>query len=384
MQRLLNFSTHPGEPEMFNNDWSEAGRFLAHWEFDGFELYPVGDYPCHRIPAHLVPGLHLRFFVILAPIWRQDKKRLLEIFGDWQTVAHYYGGIDAEFISGFYASQLDLAHRLGCAYVVFHPVHCELEYVYNWRFPWKVNDTLDLCAEVINSATRQSKYNGLILFENLWWPGSFRLDSPQEYDYLLSRIHHPRCGIALDTGHLLNKNPLLENEVQAGAYLLECIDKLGDLKAHVHTVHLTKSLSGPYIRQSRKIADPFHGAETFWERLRLAHRHVSRIDQHEPFESPCIAAVFEKLDPDHVVFEFTFQGKTLWEEKIRTQKKALQHLLWPREEAVREKLALQAAGFERIAQRPVLFQGARSRAPSHEKEDSRPLKSGGSWKAKNR
>jgi hypothetical protein len=79
MQRLLNISTHPGEPEMFGNDWRRAERFLQHWEFDGFELYPVGDYPCERIPAQIVTGLHLRFFVILAPIWRGDTRRLLEI-----------------------------------------------------------------------------------------------------------------------------------------------------------------------------------------------------------------------------------------------------------------------------------------------------------------
>jgi hypothetical protein len=36
--------------------------------------------------------------------------------------------------------------------------------------------------------------------ENLWWPGSFRLDSPREFDY-------PHCGITLATGHLLDKNP---------------------------------------------------------------------------------------------------------------------------------------------------------------------------------
>ena len=86
MKRLLNISTHPGEPEMFNDDRREAGRFLESRQFDGFELYHVGDYPCERIPAELVTGLHMRFFAILAPIWRGDEKRLLEIFGDHQTI----------------------------------------------------------------------------------------------------------------------------------------------------------------------------------------------------------------------------------------------------------------------------------------------------------
>ncbi len=330
MKRLLNFSTHPGEPEVFDDDWRKAGDFLEEWGFDGFELYPVGDYPCEIIPAGIVAGLHLRFFVILAPIWRGDHGRLLQIFGDWQTVERYYGGRDAEWIATFYARQLDLARHLGCGYVVFHPVHCELEHVYNWRFPWRVEDTLDMCAEVINAASRASAFEGWILFENLWWPGSFRLDSPAEYEYLLERVHHPRCGIALDTGHLLNKNPSLgTDEDRAIDYLLGRIESLGETAKHIRTVHLTKSLSGEYIRSSQQIADPYQGTRTFWERLNRARKHVSRIDRHEPFEHPRIAEVLQRADPDQVVFEYTFKNKGEWRDKIARQKRALQGYLWP-------------------------------------------------------
>lgn len=302
---------------------------MDHWGFDGFELYPVGDYPCERIPAHLIAGVHLRFFVILTPIWRGDEKRLLDIFGDWQTVEHYYGGRDADWITSCYVRQLDLAHYLGCPYVVFHPVHCELAHVFDWQFPWALNDTLDLCAEVINAATRQSAYDGYILFENLWWPGSFRLDSPGEYDYLRSRIDHPRCGIALDTGHLLNRNPDLRNEAQACDYLHACIDELGPLVDQIHTVHLTKSLSGDYVRRTQRQNNPFNGAAGFWERFDRARRHVGQIDQHDPFETTRIADVLERLDPRHVVFEFIWKDMAQWEEKIATQKQALAACLWP-------------------------------------------------------
>ena len=329
MNRLLNFSTHPGEPEMFNDNWSEAARFLRKWEFDGFELYPVGDYQFERIPPEIITGLHLRFFVILAPVWRGDEKRLIEIFGDWETVKRYYGGCDADWITNVYAGQLDLAHRLGCEYVVFHPVHCELEYVFNWQFPWKVKDTLDLCAEVVNAATRKSRFDGYILFENLWWPGSFRLDSPAEYDYLLSRVNHPQCGIVLDTGHLLNKNPALADEVEAAEYMLRFLETLGTTVSHIHAVHLTKSLSGHYITKTRALPDPYNGTRSFWERLERARRHVGNIDRHDAFENPAVAAVLEKADPDHVVFEFTFDSMARWEEKISRQKQAMQYCLWP-------------------------------------------------------
>lgn len=333
VRRLLNFSTHPGEPELFDDDWGRVGAFLKRWDFDGFELYPVGNYPFQRIPAALITGLHLRFFVILTPVWRKAHTRLMDIFGSRDSAAAFYGTpyetLGPEWIADFYAGQLDLAHRLNCGYVVFHPVHCELEHIYDWRFPWKTEETLDMCAEVINAATARSNFNGRILFENLWWPGSFRLLDPREYDYLRSRVNYSRCGIALDTGHLLNTNPDLTNEVEAVDFLLDHIDTMGETKREIYTVHLTRSLSGEYIGQSRKDGRPDKNGQTFWEQFDTARRHVGNIDQHEPFTYEGIARVLEKIDPENVVFEFTFSGIDQWEEKIAAQKQALNVFLWP-------------------------------------------------------
>ncbi len=325
MQRLLNISTHPGDLDIIGNDWSEAARLLERWDFDGFELYPVGDYPFEKIPARLVTGLHLRFFVILEPVWRRDEARLMEIFGNWETVEKFYGGRSPRWISRYYSRQLDLARDLGCDYVVFHPAHCELKYVYDWNFPWHWRRTLDLCAEVINAAVAGSAFTGWILFENLWWPGSFRLDSPEEYYYLRRQIHHRRCGIVLDTGHLLNKNQDLGSQAQAVAFLLECLDGLGGLVEEIRTVHLACSLSGSYVRSSRGRK----AGGDFWQRLSAARRHVARIDRHDPFSDPAIAAVLEKAAPRNVVFEFAYGDLETWQQKIHTQQKAVGKLLWP-------------------------------------------------------
>lgn len=328
ISRLLNVSTHTQDLDLFCRDWTMAEDFLKHWDFDGFELYPVGDYPFGSIPSKLVSGIHLRFFIILAPIWRGDAKRLLEIFGSWENVNLFYGGDDAQCIVDAYTRQLNLAQQFGCSYVVFHPVHCELEYIYSWQFPWQLKETLDLCAEVINAATKASEFTGLLLFENLWWPGSFRLDCPKEYDYLISKVDYPNCGIALDTGHLLNKNPHLTNEDEANEYLLDCVDKLGETAGHIHTIHLTKSLSGDYVKKTRQMDSPFTESQNIWEKLDIARRHAQSIDRHQAFESPRVAALIEKINPAHVVFEFTFKDMVQWEQKIATQKQALAGCLW--------------------------------------------------------
>ena len=329
MRRLLNISTHPGDLEIFGNDWSRAEELLERWGFDGFELYPVGDYPFERIPSRLVTGLHLRFFVILEPIWRQNSRRLLEIFGNWQTVEKFYGGCSPGWISRYYSHQLDLAQLLECDYVVFHPVHCELEYIWDWNFPWHWRRILDLCAEVINAAIAGSGFTGWVLFENLWWPGSFRLDSSEEYHYLQQKVISRRCGITLDTGHLLNRNHELAGEAQAVAYLLDCLDQLNELIDQIRTVHLTKSLSGDYIRSSRLRPRSEAAQGDFWQRLDHARRHVGLIDRHEAFSDPGIVTFLEKASPRNVVFEFAYRNLAQWEQKIAIQKKATSALLWP-------------------------------------------------------
>ena len=73
MKKLLNFSTHPGEPELFGDDWSTIADFVAQQGFDGLELLPVGNYDFDRIPPELIRGLHLRFFVFLTHIWHNDR-----------------------------------------------------------------------------------------------------------------------------------------------------------------------------------------------------------------------------------------------------------------------------------------------------------------------
>lgn len=81
----------------------------------------------------------------------------------------------------------------------------------------------------------------------------------------------------------------------------------------------------------------FNGMHSFWERFDRARRHVGQIDRHETFENPAVVKVLEKSDPDHVVFEFTFNGMAQWEEKIAAQKRAMQACLWPRASISREE-----------------------------------------------
>ncbi|ACF14682.1 Xylose isomerase domain protein TIM barrel [Chloroherpeton thalassium ATCC 35110] len=322
MNFLLNISTYSDDLELINHDWASAEKLLAETGFSGFELYPVGkDYPYQSIPTELIGGVHLRFFIMLEAIWRNDRAKLIEIFGDEETVRTFYGGTTRDAIVDCYRHQLELAHQFHVPYVVFHPVHYELDYVFNWQPPWKMESTLALSAEVLNAVLAETPYQGWVLLENLWWPENFRLDSTSEIDFLLGQIDYAKTGIVLDTGHLLNKNQSLGTEREGIEYLLNEIKSLGRHRDLIKAVHLTKSISRDYVRQTK--GQTFNGEQDFWKKLSIAARHVRQIDQHNAFEDAAIAELFELISPDHVVFEFAYRSISEWKEKIALQKKAL-------------------------------------------------------------
>ena len=323
VKQLINISTHGRDLDIAGPDWEGARSAVGEAKVQGLELYPVGSRHPAKVPADLVSGIHLSFFVIIAQIWESDRKRLLEIFGDEETVKHFYGGLGKEAIIGHYRNQLRLAHDKGAAYCVFHASHCELEYIFDWSFPWDWERIVDLSAQIVNEVTADTPYRGWILFENLWWPGGLRLDSRSEIDRLLSQVNYSKAGLCLDTGHILNKNWELNTESEAVAYLLQQVENLGDVKDLVKTVHMSKSLSAKYALSMRDTKDPYAGCESFWDRLDVARHHVRQIDRHDPFTDPQIAKLFELIEPDYLVHEFSYRDREQWLSKVFVQQKAL-------------------------------------------------------------
>ena len=323
MKFVLNISTHSGDLAILEHDWEKARGILREERFDGYELYPVGNYEWDSIPCDLMIGVHLRFYPILQPFWFRDNRRLIEIFGDEATVSMFYGGLTRESLVENYRNQLSIAQRLGCAYVVFHLAQSEFEYIQHWRFPWDWRETIDMCADILNESLKDSVFNGELLLENLWWPGSFRAVLPEEIEYALSRVTYPRTGIVFDTGHMLNTNQDIHSEKEGIDFLIRHIRSLGELGKTIRGVHLTRSLSGEYVTQTRNSPAPPPSHGTFWERYHQAIEHVNRIDEHDPFEDTTIAGLFEVLKPEYVTYEFSYRSRQEWIDKIRRQRKAM-------------------------------------------------------------
>ena len=322
MKFTLNISTHPGDLSILGNNWDNAREILKTEGFDGYELYPVGTHDWASVPKDLMTGLHMRFYPILRPFWMRDDKRLLEIFGDEKTIEMFYGGLTREALTMNYRNQLSLARQLGCSYVVFHLAQSEFDYIYHWRFPWNWRETIDLCAEILNDALTGSDFDGELLLENLWWPGSFRAVHPEEIEYALTHVAYSKAGIVLDTGHLLNTNQDISSEAQGIDFLIRSMRKLGGLRKTIRGVHLTRSLSAAYVTRTRNAPEPTL-AKGFWGRYRQAIDHVNQIDQHDPFEDPAITRLFTMITPEYVTYEFTYRSREEWLDKIRRQRLAM-------------------------------------------------------------
>ncbi len=323
MKFALNISTHPGDQAIIGHDWNNARGILEAEGFDGFELYPVGEHAWETIPKGLIIGMHLRFYPILRPFWTEDNRRLLEIFGDSETVSTFYGGPTRESLIANYRRQLTLAHQLGCAYAVFHLAQSEFDYIYNWQFPWDWRDTVDMCAELLNAVLADSPFRGDLLLENLWWPGSFRALHPEEIEYAMERITYPHTGVVFDTGHMLNTNQSIFTEAAGIEFLIRSVRSLGEARRTIRGVHLTRSLSAEYVAKTLVLPSPPVATGTFWDRYHQAIDHVNRIDHHDPFEDPAIAGLFDVIDPAYVTYEFSYRSREEWLGKICLQRNAM-------------------------------------------------------------
>lgn len=319
MLQLLNLHVDP-KPGHLLNDWDETQALLSDLGLDGIEIAPHGMFDASQLPRSLTKGLHLSFFPVLAPFWDRDDKQLLAIFDNWKTVEQYYGSLNPDFLVETYVRELDLAAELNLPYVVFHPANCDMDHLFDFKFPWHWQDTLNLSAELLNAALAKTKFTGKLLFENLWWPSSFRLDSRQEYDYLRERVNYSNCGLCFDTGHMMATNTTLLNEKEGVAFLMTRLHQL-DLCDEIETVHLNANLNGAYIEGAKLQTEPYRDCESFWHRLDVAIRHVTAIDSHSPFVNTSLAPLLEMIAPKQIVHELAQSSLAQWQQAIRSQKK---------------------------------------------------------------
>jgi hypothetical protein len=325
LKELINFSTHPGDLQRFNNDWQEVERFVRNHECDGLELL-IGYDELPEISENLVQAVHLPFLISWLDIWRDDP----------DAFARYYPGLKLEhahiYCGGRNSSELiksqrllwEKASSLNANYAVFHVCHIEMPHTYTRKYTYTDNEVVDAAADFLNSVagTFENGEPPIRLFlENLWWPG-LNFTSGEVTERLTEKINFNNWAFVLDTSHLINTNWELETEEQAIDFLLYIIEGLPiQTKERIEGLHLNLSISSAYQKRDREIPEEYY-QDSFYGKYSIVREHVRHIDQHNPFTSPRCREIAEALKPDYVVHELLGASLEELSAKIKTQRAA--------------------------------------------------------------
>jgi len=162
-----------------------------------------------------------------------------------------------------------------------------------------------------------------LLLENLWWPGLTFTHHTAEL--LAEQLEFSNWGFVLDTGHLMNTNPRLDDEDAAIDFVLETVAALPQsVRARIEALHFSLSTSGEYQRaQMARGLPPDFAEQNLFDRLEASRRNALTIDQHRPFTHPRCAEIVAAVQPQSVTHEFLSRNLAELDRKLRTQLAAL-------------------------------------------------------------
>jgi hypothetical protein len=317
MLQLVNLSNYASDLELIHNSPECLQAFLNHHHLDGLEMMFCNSWDPRVHKKHWVQGVHLRFWPSWMDFWRGDKEELLRQFGSDEQIIGCYGALTPEGWLNVYRNNIREARLAGAKYVVFHVSQTRIPELFNWQFSYSDQQIIEATLEVVNELVADIPQDMELLFENLWWPG-LTLQNKELTALLLDNVKHPKVGIMLDVGHLMNTNPELKTQDDGVEYVLSIIEALGEYKGYIHGMHLHHSLSGEYIKKSR--GRPVPQDNIMFETM----NHVLKIDEHLPFTSPAVKRILNSVKPQYVVHEFMFTSINDWSKKVSTQQQALQ------------------------------------------------------------
>lgn len=316
MLQLVNLSNYISDLELIHNSPDCLQAFLNHHHLDGLEMMFCNPWNPRIHKKEWIQGVHLRFWPNWLDFWRGDRKELLRQFGSDEAIEACYGALTPEGWLNVYRKNIRDAKMAGAKYAVFHVSQARIPELFNWQFAFSDREIIEATIEVINELASDIPDEMELLFENLWWPG-LTLKDKETAALLLDSVKHQRSGIMLDVGHLMNTNQELTNQDEGVDYVLQVAEELGEYKQYIRGMHLHYSLSGAYVKESRKKEMPQDNL------LGETMNHVLRIDEHLPFSSSSVNKLIHYIQPEYVVHEFMYASINDWSEKIKIQQQAL-------------------------------------------------------------
>lgn len=322
MKVLTNISSYRMEEDWFKSS-EEARLFLKNTGLDGFEVIFFGVESPQIVKKEQIFGIHLMYWPTWIDFWRGNEENLLAQFTTWDNVEAYYGGRNRQVLIDHYKKEFKRAKALAAHYMVFHVSHVGMNEIFNFEHIHEDKEVLQATAELINEVFKGEDTSVALLFENLWWPG-LNFKNPELALWFLDQIEYSNKGFVLDVGHLMITNPKLQTHEEACSYMLNQISYPKDFISHIRAIHLNCSLTGDYISKNHSSAHlEMIQAQDMSTKYDLARTHISQIDLHLPFQSPCIKSFIEKISPDYLVYEFLADTMTEAEALIKLQSQYL-------------------------------------------------------------
>lgn len=320
MKELFSLPWHSSVFEEYP-DLPEACREIG---CDGVELVWGGEEAPPQIPKGLTVGYHLTFWPDWLDFWLGDEEALKRKFGSKEAWTAFYGGADGrETLLAGYRADLERAVRVGAEYVVFHVSNVSLEEGYTYRWQHSHEQVIDTAGQVLGLLLSEGELPFPILVENQWWPG-FTFTCPELTRRLLDWIPTENKGILLDTGHLMNADLDLRDQQEGAAWLMECLERHGELCRWIRGVHLHQSLSGAYVRKNVGALPEGWAKETDYEKkFGRNYSHILKIDTHSPWTQPAIVPVLARISPDYLIHELSADSRAAREAAVLLQKRTI-------------------------------------------------------------
>lgn len=308
MKQLISYYRMPDDRE------EEIARLIHAKGLDGVENLIYGSQAGNPPFSKITVGTHLRYWPYWMDFYEGKNDRLCEIFANQEKIRQMYGAEDREGWIQVIRANICAALAEKPRYLVWHVQESTPEEAFSWRFRHTDEEVLTATAELYQSFRDLIPDGVFILFENIFWPGLYRLE-PEKVEYFFTRLDDPaHAGLMFDSGHFMITNPDLTSEKEAALYIRESMKQLGEMKSLVKGIHLSCSLSGAYIRQFRR-------GMTVTLTDQVMMRHICSLDHHDPFQTRAAREIVEAIEPDYVTHELF--GNTFAEAMEKARKQAL-------------------------------------------------------------
>lgn len=319
MLTLTNLSNADCDVEnLLQNSSDTLAEILHTHMLDGIEFMLCAPWDRAMFSPTYIKGVHLLFWSTWVDFWRGNRTALMKEFGSEEKIRAYYGSLHVSDWIAAWKENLRQAAECQPQYLVLHVAHNRTSEMYTRAFAATDEDVVRATIELVNEIACEIPEGCRLLFENLWWPG-LTFCQPHLAAMLLEKVNYSAVGFMLDTGHLMNTNLDLRSEADGAAYVTKIYRNLGAVGKYVYGLHLHQSLSGSYVREMMRrhvgACDPLD-----WQ---TAMAYVMRVDRHEPFRTEAARRILDAVQPDYLVHEFLQRSRTDWEQKIRTQRRAL-------------------------------------------------------------